>query len=142
MGGVCVRLKSSLTHSSYFSFSSLICDSSVRHHMYADDNQLIISFATCKFSAKIAHRQTTVDLVSQWMSCNLLSLNQSKNVLLLVGLPAQLPKISDPSLLMPFNAIFTATSSARILCVIFDSKLSMSDHNSSWSFQILFLIHP
>jgi hypothetical protein len=79
--------------------------------MYADDNQN----------------------VSQWMSCNILSINQSKTEFLLVGLPAQLPKISDPSLFMPSNAIITPTSSARNLGVIFDSKPSMSDHNSSVS---------
>jgi len=49
------------------------------------------------------------------------------------GLSAQLPKISDPSLLMPSNAIFTPTFSARNLGVIFDSTLSMSDHISSVS---------
>jgi hypothetical protein len=57
--------------------STLISDSSIGYHMYADDNQLFNSFVTSEFSAKIAHMQTTVDLVSQWMSSNLLSLNQS-----------------------------------------------------------------
>ena len=113
--------------------SCLISDSSLGHHMYADDNQLFISFATSEFSANILHLQATVDLVSQWMSANLLSLNQSKTEFLLIGLPAQLPKISDPCLLMPSNAIITPTSSARNLGVIFDSSLSMSDHISSVS---------
>ena len=113
--------------------SSLISDSSVGHHMYADDTQLFISFVTSEFSATILHLQATVDLVSQWMSANLLSLNQSKTEFLLIGLPAQLPKIPDPSLLMPSNAIITPTPSARNLGVIFDSTLSMSDHISSVS---------
>ena len=113
--------------------SSLISDSSVGHHMYADDNQLFISFVTSEFSAKSAHLQVTVDLVSQWMSSNLLSLNQSKTDFLLVGLPAQLPQISNPSLLMPSNAIITPTSSPRNLGIIFDSTLSLSDHISSVS---------
>jgi hypothetical protein len=94
--------------------------------MYADDNQLFISFVTSEVSAKIAHLKATVDLVSQWMSSNLLSLNQSKTEFLLIGLPTQLSKISDPTLLMPSNAIITPTSSARNLGVIFDSTLSMS----------------
>ena len=79
------------------------------------------------------HLQATVDLVSQWMSANLLSLNQSQTEFLLIGLPAQLPKIPDPSLLVPSNAIITPTSSARNLGVIFDSTLYMSDHISSVS---------
>ena len=44
--------------------SSLKSDSSVSHHMYADDNQLFISFITSEFSANILHRQETVDHVS------------------------------------------------------------------------------
>ena len=113
--------------------SSLISDSAVGHHMYADDNQLFISFVTSEFSAKIAQLKATVDLVSQWMSSNLLSLNQSKTEFLLIGLPTQLSKISDPALLMPSNAVITPTSSARNLGVIFDSTLSMSDHISAVS---------
>jgi len=50
--------------------------------------------------------------------------------LLLVGLPAQISKISDSSLLMPSNVI-TPAQYARNLGVIFDSTLSMSDHISS-----------
>ena len=61
--------------------------------MYADDNQLLISFVTSEFSANMLHLQAaTVDLVSQWMSANILSLNQFKTEFLVIGLPAQLPK--------------------------------------------------
>jgi len=98
-----------------------MCNSTVGHHMCADDNQLFISFVTTEFSANVSHLQA-VDLVSQWMSPNLLSLNQSKTEFLLIDLNAQLTKISEPSLLMPSNAISTPTS------FIFDSSLSMSDH--------------
>jgi hypothetical protein len=101
--------------------------------MHADDNQLFVSSVTSEFSAEIANLQATVDLVSQRMSSNLLSLNQSKTEFLLIGLPAQLLKISNPSHLMPSNAIITPTSSARNLGVIFDSTLSISDHISSVS---------
>jgi len=57
--------------------SSLISDLSVGHHLFADDTQLFISFRAPEFSANILHLQNTMDLVSQWMSANLLSLNQS-----------------------------------------------------------------
>ena len=67
------------------------------------------------------------------MSSNLLSLNQSKTEFLLIGLPAQLSKISDPTLLMPSNVIIKPAQSARNLGVILDSTLSMSDHISSVS---------
>jgi len=95
--------------------------------MYADDNQLFISFVTSAFSSNISHLQSTVDLVSSPISSTIMcqSLNHSKTEFLLIGLPAQLPKIFNPSLLMPFNAIITPTSSACNLGVIFDSTLSI-----------------
>jgi len=49
------------------------------------------------------------------------SLTQSKTEFLLIGLSAQLSKISDPSLLMPnSNVTITPAQSARNLGVIFD----------------------
>jgi len=69
-----------------------------------------------------------ISKVSNWMSCNLLSLNQSKTEFLLIGLPQQLSKLSNPILAMPSNVSITPPSTARNLGVIFDSTLSMSDH--------------
>jgi len=63
----------------------------------------------------------------------LLSLNQSKTELLLIGLPQQLSKLSDPTLLMPSNVTITPTNFARNLGVIFDSSLTFSKHISSIS---------
>jgi len=94
---------------------------------FADDTQLSISFRAPELSANILHLQYTFDLVSQWMCANLLSRNQSKTEFLLIGLPAQLSKLSDLSLLMPSNVTITPAQSARNLGVMFDSTLSMSD---------------
>jgi len=102
-------------------FSAIIY-SSLGHHLFTDDAQLFISFRTLEFSANILHLQNTI--VSQWMSAN-----QSKTEFL-IGLPAQLSQISDPSLLMPSNVTITPAKSARNLGVIFASTLSMSDHIS------------
>jgi len=96
----------------------LTSDSSVGHHLFADDTQLFISFRAPKFSANILQLQNTIDLVSKWMSANLLSLNQSKTEFLLIGLPAQLSKISDPSLLMPSTVTIAPAQSARNLGII------------------------
>jgi len=73
------------------------------------------------------------DTVSTWMSANLLSINQSKTEFLLIGLPKQLAKVSDPNLLMPSNVTITSSDTARILGVIFDSSLTVYDHISSIS---------
>jgi len=111
--------------------SSIISDSSVKHHLYADDTQLFISFPASDFSQNIAHLETTIDTVFTWMSANLLSLNQSKTEFLLIGLPKQLAKVSAQNLLMPSNVTITPSDSTRNLVVIFDSSLTMSDHISS-----------
>ena len=113
--------------------SSLISDSSVKHHLYADDTQLFISFTAHDFAQNISYLKTTINMVSTWMSANLLSLNQSKTEFLLIGLPKQLSKVSDPTLLMPSNVTITPTDAARNLGVIFDSSLTMSAHISSVS---------
>jgi len=113
------------------SLSSLIFDSYVGHHLFADDTQLFISSRAPEISANMLHVQNTIDLVSKWMSANLLSLNQSKTEFLLIGISAQLSKVSDPSFLMPSNVTIILAKSARHLGVIFDSTLSMSDHISS-----------
>jgi len=109
----------------YTTHSSLISDSSLSHHLFAYD-----LLPGTYFSAYILHLQNTIDLVSQWMSANLLSLNQSKSELLFIDLPAQLSKISDPSLIMPSNVTITLAKSASNLGFIFDSTLSMSDYIS------------
>src|SRR5664279_3937025 len=92
-----------------------------------------ISFSSLDFTANILKLQDTISKVSTWMSSNMLSLNQSKTEFLLVGLPKQLSKISNPIIQMPSGVSLSAVSSARNLVVIFDSTLSMSDHISAIS---------
>jgi len=55
------------------------------------------------FELEVLYLETTIDTVSTWMSAHLLSLNQSKTEFLLIGLPKQLAKVSDPNLRMPSN---------------------------------------
>ena len=57
--------------------SSLISDSSISHLLYADDTQLFISFVPKKFSSAINNLQSTITLISSWMSSNYLSFSQS-----------------------------------------------------------------
>ena len=113
--------------------SSLIADSSVNHHLYADDTQLYISFSPLDFCKNILTLQNTITLISDWMTSNLLSLNQSKTEFLVIGLPTQLSKLSNPCLSMPSNLSIIPTNAARNLGVIFDSTLSMTNHISAVS---------
>jgi len=44
--------------------SSFISDSSVKHHLYADDTQLFISFSALNFMLNIAHLKPTINIIS------------------------------------------------------------------------------
>ena len=67
--------------------SSVISASSIYHLLYADDTQLFTSFVPKHFSSAINHLQSTITLISSWMSSNYLTLNPSKTEFLLIGLP-------------------------------------------------------
>src|SRR6218665_2622849 len=114
----------------------LIETSSVDHHLYADDTQLFISFSPASFSISIAHLLSVVNQISQWMSSNLLCLNPSKTKFIIIGLPAQIKKIPDPSIRLSNNssfATFISDASVRNLGVTFDPHLSFSNHISNLS---------
>src|SRR6218665_3544075 len=87
--------------------SHLIKSSSVDHHLYADDTQLFISFSRASFSTSIAQLLSVVNQISQWMSSNLLRLNPSKTEFIIIGLPAQIKKIPDPSIHLSDNSSST-----------------------------------
>ena len=113
--------------------SSIISRTSVNHKLYADDTQLFISFSANNFTHNIKLLQDTISDISSWMSTNFLSLNPSKTEFMLIGLPIQLAKITNPSLCVSQNVTLKPVSSARNLGFILDSNLSLSDHISSVS---------
>ena len=108
--------------------SSIISQSSVNHKLYADDTQLFLSFSADTFSENILLLQNTIPNISSWMASNFLSLNPAETEFLPIGLPAQLSKIHNPTLTISSNTTIQPVSSARNLCIIFDSNLSFSEH--------------
>ena len=58
--------------------STIISSSTISHLLYADDTQLFISFIPKQYSAAISNLQSTVSLISSWMSSNYLTLNPTK----------------------------------------------------------------
>ena len=105
--------------------SSIISQSSVNHKLYADDTQLFLSFSADTFSENILLLQNTISNISSWMASNFLSLNPAKTEFLLIGLPAQLSKIHNPTLTISSNTTIQPVSSARNLGIIFDSNLAL-----------------
>src|SRR6218665_1293632 len=70
------------------------------------------------------------------MSSNLLRLNPSKTEFLIIGLPAQIKKIPDPSIHLSDNSSstsFTSDAPVHNLGVTFDPHLSFSNHISNLS---------
>ena len=110
---------------------TVISQSCVHHHLYADDTQLFISFSSSKFLENISLLENTIAKVCSWMSSNLLMLNPSKTDFLLIGLPKQLSKLTNPSLSFTNNVALYPVTSARNLGILFDSNFSLSDHISS-----------
>ena len=113
--------------------STLISSLSTGHHLYADDTQLFISFIPTAFDHAISHLNNTLEAVSSWMSANLLTLNHSKTDFLLIGLPTQLSKISNPSLSPDSSICILPSPAARNLGFLIDQHLSLSNQISALS---------
>ena len=117
----------------YTTLSSHISTSSISHLLYADDTQLFISFVPKNLSSAINNLQSTITLISSWMSSNYLTLNPSITEFLLIGLPQQTSKIVNPSLSLPTTKPIMPSLSAKNLGFIFDSTLSFTEQISSLS---------
>ena len=65
--------------------SSMVSEHAIHHHLYADDSQLYVSFASGDSAAALNGLQSCLALVHSWMSTNKLKLNPDKTEFLLIG---------------------------------------------------------
>ena len=65
--------------------SSIISRHAIPHHLYADDSQLYVSFASGDSAAALNGLQACLASVQSWMLTNKLKLNQTKTEFLLIG---------------------------------------------------------
>ena len=89
-----------------------ICRShSVAYHLYADDQQLYLSFHPSSMSSHVTcleHQEACIIDIRQWMNTNMLKLNDDKTVFIVLGTRRQLPKIGEISIV---------TGNTRVLSV-------------------------
>ena len=100
-------------------------------HLYADDNQLYISFRTYDISLKLVQFENCIKDIRQWMRMNFLKLNDSKTEMVLLGSRQQLKKLENQNIRLRVgdNSVAPSTS-ARNLGVTFDSTMSFDTHIS------------
>ena len=65
--------------------SSMIFEHAIPHHLYADDSQLYVSFASGDSAAALNGLQSCLASVQSWMSTNKLNLNPDKTEFLIIG---------------------------------------------------------
>jgi hypothetical protein len=106
------------------SYTPLLSVLSYPIHLYADDTQLFLSFSAADFAYIISLLELTMSSVYNWISSNFLSLNPSRTEFLLVVLPQQLWKLSDPIIHLLNYVTLLTVQYARNSGVIFDSNLA------------------
>ena len=74
-----------------------ICSSlSVTYHLYADDQHLYLSFHPSRMSSHVTcleHLEACIAEIKQWMSTNMLKLNDDKTEFIVLGTSKQLAKV-------------------------------------------------
>ena len=109
----------------------MICEHAIPHHLYADDSQLYVSFASGDSAAALNGLQSCLASVQSWMSTNKLKLNPDKTEFLLIGNERQRSKYLS---MFPIELLGVKTNpakSARNLGVIFDKNFTFRSHISA-----------
>jgi len=110
--------------------SSLLSQSHVSFHFYADDTQLYISFSSYDSSQYLSTLSRALEHVHGWLTSNKLFLNPDKTELLLIGSRHSRSLLTSTSFTFS-NSTISASANVRNLGVVFDSNLSLSNQISS-----------
>jgi hypothetical protein len=98
-------------------------------HLYADDTQIYISFASKDTDINLKAMSSTLDIVHSWFTSNRLTLNPAKTEYLIIGTRQQRTKLASATLKFAGNDL-NPVPSARNLGVVFDSEMSLESHIS------------
>ena len=98
----------------------------VTFHAYADDYQIYIAFSRENFSMTKYKMETLLSEIKQWMSTNMLKLNNNKTEIMAVGGPRR--NLMELKSLTVGNEEVDVTKCVRLLGVDFDSDLTLKQH--------------
>ena len=104
--------------------SSLVSGHAIPHHLYADDNQLYISFSSGNSAAALNGLQSCLASVQSWMSTNKLKLNPDKTEFVLIGNERQRSKYLSMFPIELLGVKSWPAKSARNLGVTFDKNFN------------------
>ena len=90
--------------------SSMICEHAIPQHLYADDSQLYVSFASGNSAAALNGLQSCLASVQSWMSTNKLELNPDNTEFLLIGNERQWSKYLS---MFPIELLGVKTNPAK-----------------------------
>ncbi len=82
--------------------SSIISKHRIGHSLYADDNQIYISFSAKDGQSSLEQLKSCIMDIFQWMSDAKLKLNPGKTEFLIIGSQIQIHKVSN---LFPFSLL-------------------------------------
>ena len=102
--------------------SSMIFEHAIPNHLYADDSQLYVSFASGNSAAALNGLQACLTSVQSWMSTNKLKLNPDKTEFLLIGNERQRGKFLSMFLIELLGVKTNPAKSARNLGVVLAKK--------------------
>ena len=110
--------------------SSMTCEHAIPHHLYADDSQLYVSFASGDFAAALNGLQSCLASVQSWMSTDKLKLNPDKTEFL-IGNERQRSKYLSTFPIELLGVKTNPAKSARNLGVIFEENFTFCSHISA-----------
>ena len=111
--------------------SSMIFEHAIPHHLYADDSQQYVSFASGDSAAELNGLQSCLASVQSWISTNKLKLNPDKSEFLFIGNERKQSKYLS---MLPIELLGVKTNpakSTRNHGVIFDKNFTFRSHISA-----------
>jgi hypothetical protein len=103
----------------------------LKHHQYADDTQLYISFENRHMQPAVSCTQTATKAVRDWFATNGLSLNPDKSEVMFLGTYQRLAIIPDDIAVDVAGSSIKPSEQIKSLGVIIDEKLGFDKHVSN-----------